>query len=640
MDRKNVYMVQANYLYGKEAYLPYAAGALAACAWADKEVNDNYVLKRFVFVREDVEEAVDSFERPYLVTFSNYIWNFEYNKAFAKKLKEKYPECIVVFGGHNIREDSPEALEEYDFIDILIHGEGEEPFRELLKALNKKGKLSELSNISFRNDEGNIVKTENKFFDSVDYPSPYLEGIFDEIMKNERYSFTATLETNRGCPFRCAYCDWGSCGQKLRKFPMERIKGDIEWIAKHNVDLCFCADANFGILERDNEITDYLIDVKKKYGYPNKFRVCYTKNSNMAVFNINKKLDEYSMSKGATLSFQSLSPVVLKNIGRENLTLDRFKELMAMYNASGIPTHSEIILGLPGETYDSFCDGISKLLENGQHTSINIFNCEILMNSEMGKKEFIEKHGIKSIVTAHRQDHSEYGASDGIGEKTTVVCATDTMDTDMWVKANMFSFVVQGFHCLGLLQCVAIYLYYEKNIEYGEFYKKLIEWIISNPETVSGKYFLYINDKYKKLLSGEGSWLYYDEKFGNVQWTVEEGVFLEAVYDADKFYREIEDFLKDFPIEKEIYGELMKYQKNIIKYPGRNVFEIPLEYDFYNYFRNVYINDYKPLRKIKNTLRINDENLPDNWEDYARKIVWYGRKGGKNIHTQLDIEYR
>ena len=63
-------------------------------------------------------------------------------------------------------------------------------------------------------------------------------------------------------------------------------------------------------------------------------------------------------SIGATLSFQSFNKDVLHNIGRTNMSHDMFKKIYAKYRESGTRTYSELILGLPGETYRSFISGI------------------------------------------------------------------------------------------------------------------------------------------------------------------------------------------------------------------------------------------------------------------------------------------
>ena len=88
--KKNVYFVQANPVYGeteKNVYIPYAAGCIAAYAWSDETVDENFNLGRFIYTRENIEAALVSLKNPFLIGFSCSVWNMEYNKAFAKALK-------------------------------------------------------------------------------------------------------------------------------------------------------------------------------------------------------------------------------------------------------------------------------------------------------------------------------------------------------------------------------------------------------------------------------------------------------------------------------------------------------------------------------------------------------------------------
>ena len=99
---------------------------------------------------------------------------------------------------------------------------------------------------------------------------------------------------------------------------MERIKAEIDWISSHGIEYVYCADGNFGIVDRDEEIAEYIIKSKKATGYPKNFRVCFTKNRTGFVKKICKRFNEYGLDKAQTLSFQSLSPTVLENIGTCN----------------------------------------------------------------------------------------------------------------------------------------------------------------------------------------------------------------------------------------------------------------------------------------------------------------------------------
>ena len=130
---KNIYFVQAGFSFDKSVYLPYATGTIVAYCKSLPEITSEYDFKEIIFRRDDINKIVDGMESPYIVAFSTYVWNVEFNKALAKAVKNKYPDCIIIFGGHSVS-DRMEFLAK-DYIDILTLGEGEEVTANLLLAL-------------------------------------------------------------------------------------------------------------------------------------------------------------------------------------------------------------------------------------------------------------------------------------------------------------------------------------------------------------------------------------------------------------------------------------------------------------------------------------------------------------------------
>ena len=95
-------------------------------------------------------------------------------------------------------------------------------------------------------------------------PSPYLEGTFEDLFRKYDYKWTPTWETNRGCPFKCTFCDWGSAiASKVRNFEEERLYKEIDYFSEKKIDLVFGADANFGILKRDKNLALKFAENKK-----------------------------------------------------------------------------------------------------------------------------------------------------------------------------------------------------------------------------------------------------------------------------------------------------------------------------------------------------------------------------------------
>lgn len=621
-----------NYPYGKAAHLPYTAGQLAAYAFDCKEISDNYELANIFFLRENIEGVLSKIESPFMVAFSTYIWNYNYNKTLAKKIKELYPDCIIVFGGHHVPPGG-EMLSECPYIDYLLHGEGEIIFRRLMRAAIGLEDPQSIPGISMRTDHGIITNAET-IADECDFPSPYLKGYFDKIIKeNPDTEFMGLIETSRGCPNSCAYCDWSNMKSKIRMFPIERVYGEIEWSMNNRIHVLGSADSNFGMFERDVEITDKLIEAKKKTGFPIRFQTSYAKNSTKRVFDIGMKLEKNDMNRGITLSFQSMSKEVLKNIGRANISIDYYSDLMKLYGEAGIATYTELILGLPGETFESLVDGIDELLNLGQHNSIYIHNCEWLPCSIMGKKDYVDYYKIKTSHIPLNQPHREPDEDDGIPEWSSIVTTTYSMDEQAWKKMNLFSYIVQAFHHMGILQFFALFLYNEEICSYKEFYTELLNYCLSEHQTIAGKTFKKIESYLDMVLNENGTLSCSDERFGRVQWPFEEYAYLCIMYEADAFYEEIEVFLRKFNIDADIFSELMSFQKNMMKKPFENKTGFKTRYSFLEYFFDI-LGGKKPLLKKEEKVVNFDASVFESWEEFAKVVAWYGRKTGSTTYLK------
>ena len=152
-------------------------------------------------------------------------------------------------------------------------------------------------------------------------PSPYLDGIFDELIEQHpEIEWMPTLETDRGCPYKCTFCDWGSMtASKVIKFGLERVFAELEWFSKMKMPVLTMTNANFGIFkERDTLIADKIVKLSLDTGYPTGISVSYAKNSNADVFAIVKKFKEANIQTGFILSLQTTTDGVLENIKRTN----------------------------------------------------------------------------------------------------------------------------------------------------------------------------------------------------------------------------------------------------------------------------------------------------------------------------------
>lgn len=622
---KNLYLAQVNYKYGNNVFLPYSVGRLWAAAKQFPIVKDNYVLKELLFLREDIFTVVDRMEEPYVLGISCYIWNWAYSMALAVAVKEKYPQCFVVIGGPQIPDDPSSVLRDYPSVDVCMHGEGEMSFMKLLVHKITGGSFSSVLSASYRTLYGVRIGVSHRTADLDSLPSPYLEGVFDKLMHRYPYDFHASQETHRGCPYSCSFCDWGSATfQKVSKFGSDRIAAEIEWFADNQIDLLYNCDANFGMLKRDVRVAELLVSSKEKCGYPNKFRAAWAKKQTDTVFRAADILNRAGMQKGVTIALQSMDGKVLENIKRKNIAVENLSGLIHHYRQLDIPTYAEVILGLPGESFLSFVEGINNLMECGQHDAISVYCCVELVNSEMAKPGYKHEYGIKTREVPIMLLHGSPEDND-ITETYRLVTETSNMPHREWVNAYLFSWMVQAFHCLPVTQHIvrSLVMLDSKNVGYDVFYCSMLLYFKQFPDTMIGREITEIEKMLGEVLNG-GSWNAVVDGCGEITWPPDEASYLRLMQDdLDLLYDEIAAFVAYFCVKvgadlsTSVLDEIVEQQRHAVGNPFQK--------------SGVVIT---PMGGV--VVKFDDEYNGD-IERWAREAVWYGRKGNNSLLGKITV---
>jgi len=246
-------LVQINNSFSNQQYLPYSTACLRAYVEKFSSSPDRYHFLPDVYKRQPISVIVHNLGSADIVGFSTYVWNIEISKETARRLKKESPHKVIVFGGPQVPDDAEQFLRENSFVDFVVHNEGEETFLEFLEDFPEK-KLDEIKGISFIDAHNRFQKTptRSRIRDFSEVPSPFLSGKFDSlIIDNPTEKWIGLWETNRGCPFQCTFCDWGSAtAAKVSKFELDRLYQELEWFAQHEIEYIFVCDANFGIQKR------------------------------------------------------------------------------------------------------------------------------------------------------------------------------------------------------------------------------------------------------------------------------------------------------------------------------------------------------------------------------------------------------
>jgi radical SAM superfamily enzyme YgiQ (UPF0313 family) len=635
-NKSLVYLNEYNLVHDNSAYLPLVSGCLHAHALTFPAIRDSYEFAPYSFKTDLPDNILSEIKTPEVVAFSLYTWSTNLSLHVAREIKLRNPNSLIIFGGGSVPHDPTQFMTDYPFIDICVRGEGELPFSDILMRNISSREFSNIPQISWRNaDKIEINSGEHPFERDLDkLPSPYIEGLFDQLIKeNPQFNFQAILETNRGCPFKCTFCYWGKggIGRRFKFHSLERVKQDIEWIGKNNIGYVFGADSNFGMHRRDIEIAQAIADVKKRYGSPQRFRVCYGKNTDENIYKAGKLLFDHGLDKGVNLSRQSNSKEVLANIKRGNIKMDTYRTLQTKFAKSGIPTWTELILGLPGETYDSFVEGVEDVL-NSELKALFIYWLEALPNTDMADPDYQTKYGIKLKTTDIQPIHCAVASDGGIIESVPMVVETASMPHDQWRRTWKFSWLMLTFQSLGACSFISHFLRSVLDVPYTDFIRFLVDEA-SNvmPDSMIASEIGFYEKQLDLIYDGKG-WGVEIEGY-ELYWFMEECSFLRIAEDKDRFFKDLEKLLNRFldvrkiTFDPVLISEVVRYQW--LRMPSASLPPIQqwkFHYNIPEFMESVMTDECVEIREQSQILSTKVIDYKSDKNDFASKRVLFGRK--------------
>ena len=567
MNKYTISWVQPNFKQGPggiASYLPYSVGILWSYCLTKDYIKENLIMDRLVYKREPIEELANKLSKNNIVGFSTYVWNRNYNFTLAKRVKEINPNVFIFFGGPEPPISNPSIFSDVmPFADVVVRGEGEYIVANLIEKILKgedysedKGLLINQNGICKDNGAGERIND----LDSV--PSPYLTGVFDSILPLEK-EWNAVIETNRGCPYKCTFCDWGSLTySKVKKFNLTRVFHEIEWMSENKIGYMDVADANFGIfIDRDNLIVDKLIEVQTNNGYPYRTGWSWAKNQQSEVVQIAKKLIKSGhFNNGLTISLQSMDENTLNTIKRNNMGINKINEIFAECRKDGVPLNVELILGLPGETLQTWENTMYGVFEVGQHDSVEVWQAQILENAEMNLSQRSE-FNIKGQKVL---DYFPNGLDNEAPEFSEIVTSTSTMNLDDMVEGYKLSWFLITWHTGGFSQYVSRFITKYKNITYSDFYKGFREFINQNQFWLEEENNMsdIIRDWYlngSEIISEMGP---ITITAATNQYRTLFKIHYEELY--DKMYNLVGEYLKTFNLPEDLYTDLVELNKCVV----------------------------------------------------------------------------
>lgn len=454
----------------------------------DRDLGEVVDSEIFAYPHDFKEALINT--SPDVVMLTNYMWNESLSlwyMAFAKKIN---PNILTVMGGPNIpiEEDrQKEFIAKNTQIDIYVIGEGDFLARDIVNLYIKHGKSidllkrsGELTSCIYSSQGEFILKGDAPRVRKLDeIPSPWLTGIMDKFFDNK---LSPLFETNRGCPFTCTFCVQGTkFYNKVTLFGLERIREELFYIAQKiqsnspNVKILRIADPNFGMYERDIEISQYMGETQKLYEYPTFIDATTGKNKPERII---KAMEQVSGALIMWQSVQSLDDNVLINIKRENIKLSTYNEINVYLKGRGLRSQADLILCLPGETLETHVKALKGLTNSGV-LRFNNFQAMVLKGSEM---ETIEDRNKFGFQTKFRLIQKNFSIQNGekIFESEEIIISTESFSFEEYIVARKYHLIINLF--LNELRFEKLLKFFDSmSIQRWEWIQQMYQMINTSP---------------------------------------------------------------------------------------------------------------------------------------------------------------
>ena len=634
---------------------PLNVGFIAS--YCKKLFGDAVEITLFKYI-EDIDKAVNE-SPPDILGLSNYCWSHSVSYEIFKMCKKSNPNVITVWGGPNFPIDFPSQkkfMKQYPEVDVYVPTEGETGFSNIVSLILKLASLENASESIQKNPiEGCISRDDNgeihysiptiRISSLNEIPSPYQNGMMDKFFDGK---LTPMLQTNRGCPFHCTFCtDGRDETNKINHFSIERVQSDIEYIAEHtpkNTHSLHISDLNFGMYPRDLEICESLAKIQQKFNYPKYIKCTTGKNQKDKIINAIKKLNN---SLRVTMSVQSLDPDVLHNIRRDNISVDHMLALYPALKEANLQTTSEVILGLPGETFENHIQTLRDLVK-ARMDEIVVHTCMLLDGSEMGLPEERKKWEMKTKFRVLQRDFAELSNGKKVIEYEEVVVGSKTMTFEEYIELRVLAFIIFVTN-QGIVFDAIQKLLREQEIDVFELYYGMLTSRNESSENTQNVIEQFKNDtidelwdspkellenfqkdsEYKKLLDGEaGTNVIYHYKAVVISelmgdWTE------HVIKSAHKLIQNSNNYNEDLEKQFESVANYCRgLSHNVL---GQDRLETIPQYDFeYNIptwlspKNNLKLNNFKLEKKLKVSFEIDDEQykmVQDNIDVYGHSRI-------------------
>ncbi|MBI3723772.1 hypothetical protein HY251_07455, partial [bacterium] len=379
---------------------------------------------------------------------------------------------------------------------------------------------------------------------------------------------------------------------------------------------------------------------KARLGYPHALSVQNTKNATERAYQVQSILAQAGLNKGVAISLQSVDPGTLKAIKRDNISSRSYAELQRRFTRDKVETYSDMILGLPGETYESFADGVSSLIDGGQHNRIQFNNLSILPNAEMGDPAYQKKYGMEAVESKIINIHGSLAEEEEIQETQELVVATSTMPREQWVRTRAFSWMAAFLYFDKVLQIPITIAHEVGKAGYRELIEHFLEGDLAGfPALASVRDFF--RAEARKIQEGGPEYVQ-SREWLNIWWPADELMLIKLATEGrlDAFYAEAERALARFleargaKLEDGLLRESVLLNRSLMKTPFQEAdLDLSLSWNLLEVYQSVLLGMPVPLEREPTRHHVDrTSKVWLTWEDWCREVIWYGNKKGAYLY--------
>lgn len=298
------------------------------------------VIKEYTIKRPAAEIADDLLSlEPELVGFGVYIWNTDQTLAVVRELRARKPGLLIVLGGPEISYET-ESQPLFELVDHVFKGEADFLFRDFVADWIERG-----------------VRPDKKIL------GPKLPEIKEIAMPYRLYSDedikhrTLYVEASRGCPYKCEYC-LSSLDVSVRNFKADEFLREMDQLIQRGARQFKFVDRTFNLSPTVScQILQFFLD-RIELGLFLHFEMVPDRLPDV-LKDLIKKFPAGSLQ--FEIGVQTWSPLVARNVSRRQ-NYEKIQENFKFLKAeTGVHTHADLIVGLPGETFESFAAGFDAL---------------------------------------------------------------------------------------------------------------------------------------------------------------------------------------------------------------------------------------------------------------------------------------